>query len=101
MHAYHECMATLPATLNSMTKARMYSIFLEFRALSWAAKELKVNKGTFHRWLIGDRPAVGLHLYARACKLAKRLLDTNGEAKHDIDGRKSVRSQIKRIRRSK
>lgn len=67
---------------DSMTKIRIHRILVQFRALSWAARELKVNKGTLHRFLVGDRPA-GAHseLKERAEQLAKRLAATNGRDK--------------------
>jgi hypothetical protein len=95
-------MATLPILLNSMSKTRIYRILLKFRALSWAASELKVNKGTLQRYLRDERPSAGVLELKRSQleALAARVLETNGAAVWDVDG-KSVRSQISKLRRKK
>lgn len=80
-----------------MTKSRIRKIFLQFRGLSWAARELKVNKGTLSRFLNEYRPGERIDL-AKLVTLAARLEETKGRAIHDVDG-PSVKSQIAKIRR--
>ncbi len=69
-------------TVKSMTKKQIHRTLVQYRALSWAARELRVNKGTLHRYLLGDRPVSdSLDLKERAEKLALRLSATQGRAK--------------------
>ncbi len=67
----------------SMTKKHIHRLLVQYRALSWAARELQVNKGTLHRFLSGERPVSdSLDLKGQAEKLALRLAVTQGKAKN-------------------
>lgn len=80
-----------------MTHKRIHRILLKFRALSWAAREVSVSKGTICRFLQGERPQSDRPWLKSALEaLARKLLQTKGNAKDDVDG-KSVRSQSRRL----
>lgn len=82
-----------------MTKRRIHCILLQFRALSWMARELNVNKGTLARWLKGERPSERLEgLSSVAEKLAEKLVATRGQCVGDVDG-EPARKVIARLRR--
>ena len=85
-----------------MTRNELLRVFKEFRALSWVARQLRVNKGTLWRWLNEDRPSTArlAPRKDRVESLARKILETNGECVRRVNGL-SVRSQIRRLRRRK
>jgi len=65
---------------DSMTKKQIHRLLVQYRALSWAARQLRVNKGTLHRFLVGDRPVNdSLDLRERVEKLAQQLAASGGK----------------------
>ena len=81
-----------------MTKSDVHRVIKRFRgALTWAAGELEVSKGTLCKWLWNENNIPALdRKFARVEQLAQDLVDSKGSCM----ARPSARSVVELMRRN-